>query len=123
MADVDLEAFRSELRGWLAENVPDDLRPDATATVPEDERVRGLRVLGAGRRLRPGVAPHAGRAARRRVRGDGTEGMDDARPARRLVYAPRPHRPRHAAREGDLVPARRHAEPRDHRPSAPADHR
>jgi alkylation response protein AidB-like acyl-CoA dehydrogenase len=41
MADVD--AFRAELRGWLEKNVPEDLRSDAVAALPEGERVRRLR--------------------------------------------------------------------------------
>jgi alkylation response protein AidB-like acyl-CoA dehydrogenase len=43
MADVDLAAFRSELRSWLQANVPDDLRPENAASLPDDERVRRLR--------------------------------------------------------------------------------
>src|SRR5690242_18054792 len=43
MATTDLEAFRSELRAWLARNVPDQLRPEHAATLSEDERVRRLR--------------------------------------------------------------------------------
>jgi len=38
-----LKAFRSELRAWLAQNVPRDLTPEAVATLPEAERVRRLR--------------------------------------------------------------------------------
>jgi alkylation response protein AidB-like acyl-CoA dehydrogenase len=41
MADVD--AFRAELRAWLEASVPDDLRSDAVARLPEGERVRRLR--------------------------------------------------------------------------------
>jgi alkylation response protein AidB-like acyl-CoA dehydrogenase len=41
MADVD--AFRAELRAWLAANVPHDLHPDEAAKLPDDERVRRLR--------------------------------------------------------------------------------
>jgi len=41
MADVD--AFRAELRAWLAAHVPADLRPDVAATLPDAERVRRLR--------------------------------------------------------------------------------
>jgi len=43
MATADLEAFRAELRAWLERNVPDDLRPEHAATLPDDERVRRLR--------------------------------------------------------------------------------
>ena len=43
MADPDLDAFRTELRDWLAANVPDDVRPENAARLPEDERVRRLR--------------------------------------------------------------------------------
>jgi alkylation response protein AidB-like acyl-CoA dehydrogenase len=40
---ADLEAFRSELRAWLDANVPDDIRPDNAARLPEAERVTRLR--------------------------------------------------------------------------------
>ena len=43
MPAPDLEAFRAELRAWLDANVPDDLRPENAARLPEDERVRRLR--------------------------------------------------------------------------------
>ncbi len=39
----DLDAFRAELRAWLVANVPNDLRPEQAATMPDDERVRRLR--------------------------------------------------------------------------------
>jgi alkylation response protein AidB-like acyl-CoA dehydrogenase len=39
----DLDAFRAELRGWLAANVPHDLHPESAATLSEPERVRRLR--------------------------------------------------------------------------------
>jgi alkylation response protein AidB-like acyl-CoA dehydrogenase len=40
---TDLDAFRAELRAWLEANVPDDLRPEQAATLPDEERVRRLR--------------------------------------------------------------------------------
>src|SRR5688572_10979339 len=40
---ADLDAFRHELRAWLADNVPPDLRPERAAELPEDERLRRLR--------------------------------------------------------------------------------
>jgi alkylation response protein AidB-like acyl-CoA dehydrogenase len=43
MSAVALESFRSELRAWLDQNVPDDLRPENIARLPEEERVRRLR--------------------------------------------------------------------------------
>src|SRR5690349_19655914 len=43
MAERDLEAFRAELRAWLDANVPDELRPENAARLPDDERVRKLR--------------------------------------------------------------------------------
>jgi alkylation response protein AidB-like acyl-CoA dehydrogenase len=43
MAEPDLDAFRHALRSWLEANVPDQLRPEHAARVPEAERVRGLR--------------------------------------------------------------------------------
>lgn len=47
MTAQDIEAFRSELRSWLARNVPDDLRPARTAALPESERVSRLRAWQA----------------------------------------------------------------------------
>jgi alkylation response protein AidB-like acyl-CoA dehydrogenase len=43
MDEPALEAFRAELRSWLEEHVPDDLRPERAARLPDDERVRRLR--------------------------------------------------------------------------------
>jgi alkylation response protein AidB-like acyl-CoA dehydrogenase len=43
MADASLEAFRAELRTWLAEHVPDELRPENAGRLGDEERVRGLR--------------------------------------------------------------------------------
>src|SRR5207253_11357420 len=43
MAEQDLDRFRSELRGWLEQNVPHDLSPEHAARLPEDERIRRLR--------------------------------------------------------------------------------
>src|SRR6059036_1337861 len=43
MAEQDLDRFRSELRGWLEQNVPHDLSPEHAARLPEDERSRRLR--------------------------------------------------------------------------------
>ena len=42
-----LDAFRTELRAWLAENIPDDLRPERAARLPEPERVQRLRAWQA----------------------------------------------------------------------------
>lgn len=39
----DVSEFRSELRAWLARNVPSDLRPESAALLPEEERVARLR--------------------------------------------------------------------------------
>jgi alkylation response protein AidB-like acyl-CoA dehydrogenase len=39
----DLDAFRAELRAWLAANVPADLRSEEAAKLPEPERVTRLR--------------------------------------------------------------------------------
>ncbi len=41
---ADLDAFRAELRAWLAAHVPPDLHPEEAAKLPEPERVRRLRV-------------------------------------------------------------------------------
>jgi alkylation response protein AidB-like acyl-CoA dehydrogenase len=43
MADGSVDAFRSELRTWLEAHVPDHLRPENAARLPEGERLRGLR--------------------------------------------------------------------------------
>ena len=43
MAEQSIDAFRQELRTWLEAHVPDRLRPENAARLPEDERVRGLR--------------------------------------------------------------------------------
>jgi alkylation response protein AidB-like acyl-CoA dehydrogenase len=43
MADGNVEAFRRELRTWLEAHVPDRLRPENAARLPEAERHRGLR--------------------------------------------------------------------------------
>src|SRR2546425_552249 len=43
MAEQDLDRFRSELRGWLEQNVPHDLSPEHAARLPEDERIPRLR--------------------------------------------------------------------------------
>src|SRR5436309_10164004 len=43
MAEQALDVFRRELRGWLQENIPDDLRPGNAAGLPDDERTRRLR--------------------------------------------------------------------------------
>jgi len=42
MSAASVEAFRTELRAWLAANVPGDLQSSAAA-LPEPERVRRLR--------------------------------------------------------------------------------
>ncbi len=47
MTTQDIEAFRRELRGWLAANMPDDLRAERVATLDETERVRRLRAWQA----------------------------------------------------------------------------
>jgi alkylation response protein AidB-like acyl-CoA dehydrogenase len=41
------EAFRHELRTWLATNLPDDLRPQNVAQLPEAERIAQLRAWQA----------------------------------------------------------------------------
>jgi alkylation response protein AidB-like acyl-CoA dehydrogenase len=43
MSTEDLDAFRAELRQWLAANMDDGLRPEQAAKLPEAERVRRLR--------------------------------------------------------------------------------
>jgi len=47
MSTTDLEAFRGELRSWLDANVPDDLRMQHAAALPEPERIRRLRAWQA----------------------------------------------------------------------------
>ncbi|MFN8543731.1 MAG: acyl-CoA dehydrogenase family protein [Candidatus Binatia bacterium] len=43
MADETLAAFRRELRSWLEQHVPDDLRPEHATKLAESDRVRRLR--------------------------------------------------------------------------------
>ncbi len=43
MAQQTLDAFRHDLRTWLAAHVPDHLRPANAARLPDADRVRGLR--------------------------------------------------------------------------------
>jgi len=43
MEQTELDAFRGELRSWLERNVPDDLRPENAARLPDEERLRRLR--------------------------------------------------------------------------------
>ena len=43
MTEQTIDAFRQELRAWLEANVPDRLRPENAARLPEAERIRGLR--------------------------------------------------------------------------------
>ena len=50
-------------------------------------------LLRAGRRLRPGLADHPGRARRRPLRGQRAEGVDQLRPHRQVGHPARPHRP------------------------------
>jgi len=40
---MSIDAFRHELRSWLAQHLPDDLRPEHVARLADDERVRRLR--------------------------------------------------------------------------------
>src|SRR5512139_3672050 len=47
MSTENIEAFRTELRQWLADNIPDDLRPEKAALLPESERVARLRAWQA----------------------------------------------------------------------------
>ena len=47
MATQDLEAFRRELRSWLAANLPGELRPERAAKLPEAERIPCLRAWQA----------------------------------------------------------------------------
>src|SRR5262245_13357848 len=43
MTGQSIDAFRQELRAWLDANVPDRLRPENAARLPDDERIRSLR--------------------------------------------------------------------------------
>lgn len=47
MTTPDIETFRQELRRWLAANMPDELRPERAAELPEAERVARLRAWQA----------------------------------------------------------------------------
>lgn len=43
MSDAGLDAFRTELRTWLENNIDDELRPQRAAQLPEQERIARLR--------------------------------------------------------------------------------
>jgi alkylation response protein AidB-like acyl-CoA dehydrogenase len=43
MSTAEVEAFRQELRTWLATHLPDQLRPERVGELSEAERVRALR--------------------------------------------------------------------------------
>src|SRR6266849_9518850 len=47
MADENIEAFRHQLRSWLAVNIPNELRPERAAQLPESERIPRLRAWQA----------------------------------------------------------------------------
>jgi alkylation response protein AidB-like acyl-CoA dehydrogenase len=47
MSTTDIEAFRRELRTWLAGNIPDDLRPARATQLPEAQRIPRLRAWQA----------------------------------------------------------------------------
>jgi len=47
MSAQDIEAFRTELRSWLAVNIPDELRLENADKLPESERVQRLRAWQA----------------------------------------------------------------------------
>ena len=47
MTTQDVDTFRSELRSWLAANLPDDLRPERAAQLSDAERVPRLRAWQA----------------------------------------------------------------------------
>ncbi|MFI5364497.1 MAG: acyl-CoA dehydrogenase family protein [Candidatus Binatia bacterium] len=47
MSTSDLEAFRRELRTWLASHIPDELCPERAAQLPESERIPRLRAWQA----------------------------------------------------------------------------
>ena len=73
------------------------------------------------RRLRPRQHQDPGRARRRRVGDQRPEGVDHARPPRRLVLRRLPHRPRRAEAQGPLVPALPDGPARRRRAAAAAD--
>ena len=47
MSTQNLDAFRTELRAWLADNMTDELRPENAIKIPEAERVPRLRAWQA----------------------------------------------------------------------------
>jgi len=47
MSTQDIDIFRSELRSWLAQNIPAELRPEKAAWLPESERIPRLRAWQA----------------------------------------------------------------------------
>ena len=93
---------------------PVPARPDqrARALVPGLQRAR--------RRLRPRVAAHDRDARRRRVRDRRAQDLDELLRRRRLVPAPRAHRPRRAEAQGPLG-VRGPDAPARHRAAAAAD--
>src|SRR4029453_6856654 len=48
MGEESVDAFRRELRAWLEANVPEHLRPENAARLPETERVLELRASRGG---------------------------------------------------------------------------
>ena len=85
----------------------------------EEGLVPGL--LRARLRFRPRLAADAGRARRRRLRGQRPEDLDQRRPSRRLVHAARAHRPRRAQAPRHHLPADGYEEPRRDR-APPGQH-
>ena len=80
-------------------------------------------VLRARRRLRLRRARHQGGARRRRVDHQRPEGLEHARPPRRLRHAGHPLEPRPAQAQGHDLLRARHAGPRGRGAAAAPDHR
>ena len=91
---------------WIGPSILAHGTDEQKATLPAADRARRGRVvpglLGARRRLRPGLAAHERSARRRRVRRVRPEGLDVVRLGRRLLLPARAHRPRRAERHAGI---------------------
>ncbi len=92
------------------------------AAHPRSQRLVVPGLLRARRRLGSGGAAHQGRARRRFLGHRRAEDLDDARPARRLDFRARPHRPEREEAGGHLLLPLRHEDAGRHGAPDP-DHR
>ena len=89
----------------------EEQKPPLPAADPVRRRAVVPALLRARRRLRPGRAAHPRRAARRRLRRQRPEGVDELRAVRALGHPARAHRPGGAEGQGHQLPDLRHAGP------------